>query len=89
MADSLRKTTYIKRLRGFTKFEFRTQIRFHKLSHPFFCHASHEITGQQPNQGNGLIDWQLLVGWGTDSSNTKVLDFTTVPYTIIVRLTVI
>jgi len=31
-----------------------------------------------------LIDWQLIVGWGTDSSNTEVLDFTTIPYTIIV-----
>jgi len=26
----------------------------------------------------------IIVGWGTDSSNTKVLDFTTIPYTIIV-----
>jgi len=31
-----------------------------------------------------LIDWQLIDGWGTDSSNTKVLDFTTIHYTIIV-----
>jgi len=31
-----------------------------------------------------LIDWQLIVGWGTDSSNTEVLDFTTIHYTIIV-----
>jgi len=33
---------------------------------------------------NWLIDWQLIVDWGTDSSNTEVLDFTTIPYTIIV-----
>jgi len=31
-----------------------------------------------------LIDKQLIVGWGTDSSNTEVLDFTTIPYIIIV-----
>jgi len=31
-----------------------------------------------------LIDWQLIVGWGTDSSITEVLDFTTIPYTNIV-----
>jgi len=31
-----------------------------------------------------LTDWQFIVGWGTDSSNTEVLDFTTIPYTIIV-----
>jgi len=30
------------------------------------------------------IDWQLTVGWGTDSSNSEVLDFTGIPYTIIV-----
>jgi len=35
-------------------------------------------------QGYWLIDWQLIVGWGTDSSNAEVLDFTTIPYTIIV-----
>jgi len=31
-----------------------------------------------------IIDWQLIVGWGTDSFNTEVIDFTTIPYTIIV-----
>jgi len=30
-----------------------------------------------------LIDWQLIVGWGIDSSNIEVLDFTTIPFTII------
>jgi len=31
-----------------------------------------------------IIDWQLKVGWGTNSSNTEVLDFTTIPYTVFV-----
>jgi len=30
-----------------------------------------------------LIGWQLIVGWETDSSNTEVLDFTTIPSTVI------
>jgi len=30
-----------------------------------------------------LIDPQLMVDWETDSSNTEVLDFTAIPYTII------
>jgi len=29
-------------------------------------------------------NWQLKVGWGTDSSDTEVFDFTTIPFTIIV-----
>jgi len=36
------------------------------------------------NSASWLIDWQLIVGWGTDSSSTEVLDFTRIPYTIIV-----
>jgi len=30
--------------------------------------------------GFWLIDWQLIVGWGTDDYNSKVLDFTTIPH---------
>jgi len=30
------------------------------------------------------IDGQLIVAWGTDSSNAEVLDFTMIPNTIIV-----
>jgi len=33
---------------------------------------------------NWFLDWQLVVGWGTDSSDYVVLDFTTIPYTVIV-----
>jgi len=31
-----------------------------------------------------MVDWQLIDGWGTDSSNAEVLDFTRIPYTAIV-----
>jgi len=31
-----------------------------------------------------LIDCQFMVSWGTDNSNAGVLDFITMPYTIIV-----
>jgi len=33
-----------------------------------------------------LIDWQFIVSWGTDSSYTEVLDFTTVPDTLLLCL---
>jgi len=37
----------------------------------------------QKMQSSSFDNWKLIVGWGTDSSNTEVLDFTTIPYTII------
>jgi len=35
-----------------------------------------------PSVIDWLINWQLIVGWGTDSSNTKVSDFTTITCTV-------
>jgi len=38
------------------------------------------------SEGGGqdiLIDWQLIIGWRSDYSNTDVLDFSTIPYTTV------